>query len=124
MSLTDQVGGVDVAIVLAAESACPRAGGTPCLRRVAGWSSVSLPAGTTGMTMSDFPEPSSRAIRRDRLLGSTATRADLAEVIPAARCGRTKVLYEDAQPLDELNKSIRRCARQPGSPARLVAVIP
>ncbi|MFF5289486.1 alcohol dehydrogenase AdhP [Paractinoplanes globisporus] len=115
MSLTDQVGGVDVAIVLAADRrvleqahACLRPGGRLVL--------VSLPK-DNGMTLPIFQT----VLKGIRVIGSiVGTRADLAEVFRLHAAGRTKVLYE-TRPLDEINKSIDDVLAS-RVPARLVLI--
>jgi propanol-preferring alcohol dehydrogenase len=115
MSLTDQVGGVDVAIVLAADRrvleqahACLRPGGRLVL--------VSLPK-DNGMMLPIFQT----VLKGIRVIGSiVGTRADLAEVFRLHAAGRTKVLYE-TRPLDEINKSIDDVLAS-RVPARLVLI--
>ena len=111
--LTDQIGGADVAIVLAADPrvieqahASLRPGGRLIL--------VSLPK-DNGMLLPIFQT----VLKGIRIIGSiVGTRADLAEVFRLHAAGRTKVLYETRK-LDDINQSIEDVL---GSkvPARLV----
>ena len=115
VSLAGQVGGVDVAIVLAADRrvveqahACLRPGGRLIL--------VALPKDNT-MSLPIFQT----VLKGIRVIGSiVGTRADLAEVFRLHAAGRTRVLYE-TRPLGEINTSIEDVLAS-RVPARLVLI--
>ncbi|WP_306216394.1 alcohol dehydrogenase AdhP [Actinoplanes sp. RD1] len=111
--LTDQIGPVDVAVVLAADRsvleqahACLRPGGRLIL--------VSMPKDNT-MSLPIFQT----VLKGIRVIGSiVGTRADLAEVFKLHAAGRTKVCFE-TRPLEQINTAIEEVLAG-RVPARLV----